>query len=496
MDGSRAGQDQIIKLAIMAVGGQGGGVLTNWIAALAEGQGWHVQTTAVAGVAQRTGATIYYIEMVPGGGRTPVFALAPAPGDVDVLIAAEWMEAGRAVQRGFVTPNRTTLIASTHRMLAVAEKIVPGDGTTDATEVAEAVRSSAKTLIAHDLQKVAVGVGSHISASLFGALAASGALPFPVEAFERTIRSGGRGAERSLAAFQAALAGPSAKAEAPSGPGVPSGRGSLLQKFDARLSALPGAAQDMARAGLAKVVDFQDAAYGIEYLDLVDSFARSDERPEAPLTETAAKFIANAMAYDDVIRVADLKTRPARFGRIGAEMAPDGQAMHITEFMHPRAEEMVSVLPAGLGGWLQARPRLMAWLDRRVNKGRRVRTDTVRGFFGLWLVAGLRPRRRKSLRHKIEMAHIGEWLDKVRNAARRDYDLAIEILACRRLIKGYSDTHARGLSKFDRVLGALSMLEGREDAADWLRRLREAALQDEKGEALDGALKTVASFSE
>ena len=67
---------------------------------------------------------------------------------------------------------------------------------------------------------------------------------------------------------------------------------------------------------------------------------------------------------------------------------------------------------------------------------------------------------------------------------------------CRRLIKGYSDTHARAQSKFDRVLSALPMLEGREDAADWIRRLREAALKDEKGDMLDGALKTVATLGD
>ena len=65
---------------------------------------------------------------------------------------------------------------------------------------------------------------------------------------------------------------------------------------------------------------------------------------------------------------------------------------------------------------------------------------------------------------------------------------------CRRLIKGYSDTHVRAQSKFDRVLSALDLLKGRADAADWIRRLREAALKDEKGDMLDGALKTVASL--
>ena len=77
--------------------------------------GYAVQATSVAGVAQRTGATIYYVEMLPETDRQPVFALAPAQGDVDILIAAELIEAGRAIMRGFVTPDKTALIASSHR---------------------------------------------------------------------------------------------------------------------------------------------------------------------------------------------------------------------------------------------------------------------------------------------------------------------------------------------------------------------------------------------
>ena len=123
MNPSQASRDptlsDVIKIAILAVGGQGGGVLTNWTADLAAKGGYDVQTTSVAGVAQRTGATVYYIEMAPKSDRRPVFAQSPAPGDVDIMIAAELAEAGRAVLRGFVTPDRTTLIASTHRILAV-----------------------------------------------------------------------------------------------------------------------------------------------------------------------------------------------------------------------------------------------------------------------------------------------------------------------------------------------------------------------------------------
>ncbi|NRB04048.1 MAG: 2-oxoacid:acceptor oxidoreductase family protein, partial [Rhodobacteraceae bacterium] len=195
--------DHITKLAIMAVGGQGGGVLTNWIETLARSQGYACQATSVAGVSQRTGATIYYIEMAPQSERQPIFALAPSGGDVDVLIAAEMMEVGRAIMRGFVTPDKTLLIGSTHRALAVSEKTVPGDGVANAEEVRAAAEVAAHKLILADMEKLAVSEGSVISASLFGALAGSKALPFDRSAFESAIRSGGKGVDASLRAFAA-----------------------------------------------------------------------------------------------------------------------------------------------------------------------------------------------------------------------------------------------------------------------------------------------------
>ena len=56
-----------LTLAIVALGGEGGGVLADWIVAVAERAGHYAQNTSVAGVAQRTGATVYYVEIFPPG---------------------------------------------------------------------------------------------------------------------------------------------------------------------------------------------------------------------------------------------------------------------------------------------------------------------------------------------------------------------------------------------------------------------------------------------
>lgn len=496
----------IIKLAILAVGGQGGGVLTNWIEDLARANGYAAQATSVAGVAQRTGATVYYIEMAPAEGGTPIFSLMPAGGDVDVMIAAEMMEAGRSIIRGFVTPDRTTLIASTHRSLAVSEKMVPGNGIASSEEVMAAAEIAARRFIAANFDQVAVKQGSVISASLFGALAASGALPFPRSAFEAAIRASGKGVEASLrafaAGFDAALNGVAEPkpAAAPAPSLKVSGPARLVAEWErlmARVAALPAPVAELARPGLEKVVDFQDLAYGAEYLDRLDAVLAQDKAGNGwALGREAAKYIANAMAYDDIIRVADRKTRATRFARIHGEMGvKDGKLLQLTEYFHPRAEEITSLFPAAMGARWQANPGRMAWLDKRFGKGRRLRTDSLRAYAMLYVLGGLKGWRRKTLRHRQEQEHLARWLETAMAYRATNYDLAVEVIRARRLVKGYSDTHARGLSKFDRVLGGIALVAGRADAADWARRLREAALQDEKGVALDGAIATIRSFA-
>ncbi|MBN9063624.1 MAG: indolepyruvate oxidoreductase subunit B [Rhizobiales bacterium 65-9] len=507
---SRAGWDALdrpLSIAVLAMGGQGGGVLTDWIVAAAEHAGWVAQSTSVPGVAQRTGATIYYVEMLPPrDGRHPVLSLMPTPGDVDVVAAAEFMEAGRAMLRGLVTPDRTTLIASTHRSLAVSEKEKPGDGVAPSEPVFEASDFAARRAIQFDMQKLAEDNGSVISAVMFGALAGAGVLPFARETFEAAIRAGGKGVEPSLRAFAAgfdrasrrAEPAPAAAAE-PSQPPVPTSVGAPpLDRLLARIHGeFPEIVRPMLFAGVKRLVDYQDVAYAGEYLDRMRAMLALDQRcggeaSSYALTNAAAKYLAVAMAYDDVIRVADLKTRASRFARVDKEIGrrPD-QLVYLTEFMHPRMEEVVGAMPAGLGLWLERQPRLFRLLDRLVNRGRRVKTAHIGWFVSLNLVAALRPVRRRLLRHMREWEHIEAWLALATRVAGQDYPLAVEVLACRRLVKGYSDTHARGQSKFDRVVSAAPGLIGKPDSAGWLRRLRAAALADEEGDALAGALKTL-----
>ena len=497
------GSAGILKLAILAVGGQGGGVLSNWVADLAELGGYEAQVTSVAGVAQRTGSTIYYVEMAPKSEQLPVFALSPTAGDVDVLIASELMEAGRAVMRGFVTPDRTTLIASSHRILAVSEKQVPGDGRNNSRDVLDSIAASARELICFDMEKLARDSGSMISASLFGALARSRALPFGIDLYESVIRKSGKGVDASLAAFRSALnfsedgqnRTPARTLFVPSGPKALLARWTRLEQ---RLQLFPEPVRAMADAGLRKTVDYQDCDYGEEYLNHLERVLKADSAARNfALTETAAKYIANAMCYDDIIRVADLKTRAGRDARLRKEQdVENGQVLRVTEYFHPRTEELISMMPASIGKRVSRSGLLQKVLGIIAGNGKRVRTDRIGGFLMLFAASSLRPVRRRLLRHGVETRHLEALMDIAVSRSKDDYALGVELFKCQRLIKGYSDTHARGHSKFTRIINALDLLDGRADAAEWIGRLREAALSDEHGEELDGALKTIQSFTE
>ncbi len=493
-----------IYIAIMALGGQGGGVLVDWIVDLAEHAGWTAQATSVAGVAQRTGATIYYIEMVePTPGREPVLALMAVPGDVDVLIAAELMEAGRAVERGLVTPERTTVIASSHRTYAVQEKITPGNGLADSAAVLDIVRKQARHAVLDDMQALAVRQGSVISASLFGALAGSGALPFPVAEFEAVVERSGIGVKPSLAALRAAVevARAAAPPALPADPMATAARAlperaasAALQPLVDRIRAqFPRPAWDWLGEGLARVVDWQDVDYGTEYLDRVAQLLAADPAgPDDQLAIEAARWIAVAMSYDDVIRVADLKTRAERTARVRREIgAGKDDVIGTEEYFHPRLEEVMGMLPRRLADWLDASPGLRGWLAPRLDRGRRIQTQTLRGHLQLRLVAGMRRWRRGTRRHAEEAAHLERWLAAVQHALPRDRALAVELLRCRRLVKGYSDTHARGSSRFDQLLAAAGQLLGQPQAGAALGSLREAALRDAEGQALQARLQAL-----
>jgi indolepyruvate ferredoxin oxidoreductase, beta subunit len=477
------------SVALLAMGGEGGGVLADWLVDLAEHDGHIAQSTSVPGVAQRTGATLYYIEFFPRQavpqGSAPVLALAPVPGHVDVVMASELMEAGRALQRGLVTPDRTTFIASTHRIYSMTERTAMADGRVDADKLIEGARAAARRLISADFAAVAEAARGPIAPALFGALAASRALPFAREQYEDAIRRAGVGVKASLEAFaagwQAAVAPPADSEVAPEptlGPRLAAHEKRITDEF-------PAAVRGVLRHGVLRLADYQDADHAARYLDRLAPLRTAGD---TVLSETA-RSLALWMSYEDAIRVADLKTRRSRFDRVAGEVRLGGsQMLQINEFMHPRLEEIADILPARLGRWLLATSSAARVVGRFTREGRVVRTTSLGGYLLLYLVAAMRPLRRGSLRFAVEQARIGQWLAEIERLCSVDPALAVELARAQRLVKGYGDTHARGWRSFERLFAVLPQLESHPAAAQRLAELAAAALSDETGQALDRML--------
>jgi len=226
-------------------------------------------------------------------------------------------------------------------------------------------------------------------------------------------------------------------------------------------------------------------AYAELYLDRLAPIAARDAAP-FELTAEAARHLALWMSYEDTIRVADLKIRSSRVARVRGEVrVGEGQLLGVTEFMHPRLQEVCETLPAGLGRAILARPGLRRMLDRFFQKGRHVETTSLTWFVLLRILAGMRGMRPRSLRFVEEQERIGEWLATVQDAAGRDIVLATELVRCQRLIKGYGDTFERGLRNYGTVIGLYRAQASA--SASQVKHWCALAVADEDGKALAAA---------
>ncbi len=472
------------NVLIAALGGEGGGVLADWLITAVTIAGFPVQSTSIPGVAQRTGATTYYIEIFPRkiaalAGAQPILALTPTPGDIDVVVASELVEAGRAMQNGYVTPERTTLIASQNRVFAIGERMAMADGRFDAGRIVSAAGELAKHAIVRDFSALAQSSGTPINAILFGALIASGALPVSRADAEEAIRRTGKAADNNLRGFDLGFRQARGPVEAAVTP--PPER----PRVEASLGEFPAPAQEIIARGIERLTDYQNAAYAALYLERLRPIARADRSAGHALTQETARYLALWMSYEDVIRVADLKTRAERRTRVRGEVrARDTDIVRVVDYLKPGIEEVCSVLPASLGRRLFDFARHRGW-ERRFNVGMHIRSTSVSGFLMLRLLAGLRWWRPRSWRYGEEQARIGRWLVAIERAAARDVALALEIANCGQLMKGYGDTHARAVRNFE-LLAANYFDSAANPAA--LAAARNAALADAEGETLSAEI--------
>jgi len=458
---------QPVSLLICALGGEGGGVLTDWLVNAARHAGYAVQATSIPGVAQRTGATTYYVEVYPLpiaalGGRKPVFSLNPVPGAIDAMISSELLETARQLSNGMASRDRTTVITSSARALTTLERMQLGDGRVDDEDLLKIVREASRAHHVFDMNAVAKECGTVVSAVMLGAIAGSGVFPFTRADYEAVI-----GDEASKRGF--------ARGFETCHPGLDPGSRTVDRP---RPRVEPGVTE-LTALGRQRLVEFQGESYARLYEQRLAKVQSADREPFETTRETA-RWLALWMAFDDIVRVADLKSRTSRFDRVRREVkAKDDDIVRIYDHFKPGAPEFAALLPPSLA--------------RRVEKQTwslpiKLGAHSVTGMFALRFLASLKWLRPKGSRYAAEQAMIERWLAGIVDGAKRDADLGLEIARCGRLIKGYGTTNERGKTNLLHVLDHLAKLPDAKAAARAIADAREAALADDAGKALDATL--------
>jgi indolepyruvate ferredoxin oxidoreductase beta subunit len=479
-----------ITILIGALGGEGGGVLAQWLVETAMAAGYPAQATSIPGVAQRTGATTYYVEIFPQmrmelGGREPVLSLVPVPGGIDLVVASELLEAARIVGSGMVSPDRTVVVTSTSRALTTIEKMALGDGRFDPEVLLAVARKHSARLATFDMEAAAREAGTIVSAVMFGAVAGSGVLPFGREDCEAAIRADARGAEASLRGF---ARGFDAVRAVGLPPALPASEAPIV---DSTLADFPAQVRDFVALGNARMLEFQDKEYADMYRARIERVLDAERRIDPSgahgfaLTRETARFLALWMAFDDVVRVAGLKCRASRFARVRQEVAArEGDVVRIVDFMKPGVPELAGLFPPSWSA------RFVGWDRKRQARGKpplafalHLKIDTIVGFLAVRILAALKGMRRRGARYAQEQTAIERWLAAIDHAATTDWACAHELALCGRLIKGYGATNERAKHNLAHIVDHL----GNRGAAA-IREAREAALADEGGKALDQAL--------
>ena len=524
---------QPISILLCALGGEGGGVLADWLVDAARHGGLAAQATSIPGVAQRTGATTYYLEIFPTpiselGGRRPVFGLNPLPGRLDLLVSSELLETARQISLGLCSPDRTLLISASNRALTTHEKMQMGDGRMDDAVLLQLLQQHSHASHVLDMVALTRQAGTVVSAVMLGCIAASKLLPLRREDFEFAVHEG-QAKERQSASQQASLRGFALAWDAMQAQStqskfvdavltntltIPNVTSEQIAKLSPELAAtFPSDMHEMLGLGVARLMDYQGDRYVSLYIQRLREVLASEQRNgtdgACTVTKETARWLALWMAFDDIVRVADLKSRASRWQRVRMEVkAKTDDVLKVYDHFKPGVPEFAALLPK-----VFALP-LLRWDRQRSASGLsplalpiKVGTHSVIGMVMLRALASFKWLRVLGNRYAEEQAMIDAWLKALVRGAQEDVNLGLALAQCGQLIKGYGTTNERGRDNLLHILRHLAPHDvsvdssarnaetSRDSQAHLQKRInaindaRNAALRDAGGMALDQALR-------
>tara|TARA_B100000029_G_scaffold289037_1_gene282795 strand:+ start:1055 stop:2509 length:1455 start_codon:yes stop_codon:yes gene_type:complete len=438
-----------ISILITALGGEGGGTLMNWILECARSQKLFVQGTSVPGVAQRTGSTSYYIEICDknfDNEKEPVLSLFPKPGRVDIVIASELLEAARVLERGYVNPDSTTLITSSSRIFTNLEKSHLSDGRFDQEKILNTCKKMSKNFICLDLNTMASDHSTIVSATMFGALAGSGVLPWKKSICENIFQDNIFG-KNSLSGFNFAYEQVKVTS-----------KNSTINKNNINNESLSSEFLNIINIGKERCADFQNSKYSELFLSRVEkilSIINKKDPKVLAVAENIVRRLALWMTYEDIPRVAQLKIKPDRFKKIKKEVnIKSNQILLIQDIFKPGINEIAAMLPARIGKWFIKNKKIMSHLPF-IGKGMKINSLTISGFIILKFLSSFRYIRPVSLRYNEEQKNIDIWINNLILSLNKSISFSEGLADMPQLLKGYGDTWDRGIKKYNKINDAL-----------------------------------------
>jgi indolepyruvate ferredoxin oxidoreductase beta subunit len=481
---------QAVSILLCALGGEGGGVLADWLVDVARIADYPAQATSIPGVAQRTGATTYYLEIYPVSnsqlkGQKPVLGLNPLPGRLDALVSSELLETARQIGNGFASADRTCVISSSSRALTTAEKMVMGDGRRSEAPLLDVI--SANSLRHHvlDMGTLCREAGTMVSAVMLGAIANSASAKASLRGF--TLAFERVSLQREQAQYVEKVLSPAAP------------KTSLVFSLPTQVAQqFPNHTHELLALAFDRLVQYQNENYAqlmvtrllkLKAIELASPGASAD----CPVTTEAIRWLALWMAFDDIIQVAHLKSKATRWQRVSTEVKlKEGELLKVYDHFKPGVPEIAAMLPSS---WAQG---LLRWDRARILKGKaawsmpiKLARHSVVGLLSLRFLAAMRALRPLGSRYATEQALIEEWLEGIGQACLRSSELALEVARCGQLIKGYGSTNERGKDNLLHILRTVCQPAADKSVdvqASVVAQIRKAALQDEKGQSFDLAL--------
>jgi hypothetical protein len=240
---------------------------------------------------------------------------------------------------------------------------------------------------------------------------------------------------------------------------------------------LPDSVGAIASDAIRLLTDYQSAGYAQLYADRLRRFVGRRDVDEAMLADIA-QLMAQRMAYEDPIRIAQLKL---------LELDDRGVQAGSVDIRRFRFDELIGSLPAAVAEPVLDILEWLGWTRRTVKV--RFSTKTRFGIRRLKLEAGLKRWRLFSVRYAKERVWVERWLHMVNRSLAKQPAAAFAVVRTATMIEGYGASYRQGLADWHTIIDELAKptfdgVLALPDLAGAIAEARAAAMPDPRQAAL------------